>query len=91
FSTAAFVLGTPGHSWQTVACSGMSIGHKSLIFAAKTLAGSALDLIEDPGLIEKAEEERKGRLKGQTYRSPIPDELGPALRAAREAAERLGG
>ncbi len=53
FSTAAFVLGTPGHSWQTVACSGMSIGHKSLIFAAKTLAGSALDLIADPALIEK--------------------------------------
>jgi aminobenzoyl-glutamate utilization protein B len=91
FSTTAFVLGTPGHSWQTVACSGMSIGHKSLIFAAKTLAGSALDLIADPSLIEKAKEEQVGRLKGQTYKSPIPDELGPALKVAREAAKRLGG
>ena len=69
----------------------MSIGHKSLIFAAKTIAGSALDLIADSSLIERAKEEHKGRLKGQTYRSLIPDELGPALKAAREAAERLGG
>jgi aminobenzoyl-glutamate utilization protein B len=91
FRTTSLVLGAPGHSWQSVACSGMSIGHKSLIFAAKTLAGSALDLIADPGLIEKAEEDQKSRLKGQTYKSPIPDELGPALEAAREAAERLGG
>jgi aminobenzoyl-glutamate utilization protein B len=91
FSTTSIVLGAPGHSWQTVACSGMSIGHKSLIFAAKTIAGSALDLIADPALIEKAREDHKDRLKGQIYKSPIPDELGPALEAAREAAERLGG
>ena len=91
FRTTSHVLGAPGHSWQSVACSGMSIGHKSLIFAAKTLAGSALDLITDPGLLEKAKEDQKTRLKGQTYKSPIPDELGPALEAAREATERLGG
>jgi len=90
FSTTAFVLGTPGHSWQTVACSGMSIGHKSLVFAAKTIAGSAIDLIGKPELIEDAKKEHKDRLKGQTYKSPIPDDLGPALEAAREAAERLG-
>lgn len=48
FGTAAYVLGIPGHSWQVVACCGMSIGHKSLIFAAKTLAGATLDLITKP-------------------------------------------
>jgi len=32
FSTAAWVLGTPGHSWQVVAQSGTGLGHKSLIF-----------------------------------------------------------
>jgi aminobenzoyl-glutamate utilization protein B len=91
FTTTAIVLGAPGHSWQTVACSGMTIGHKSLIFAAKTVAGSALDLITDSGLIEKAKEEQVSRLKGQIYKSPIPDELGPALKAAEEAAKRKGG
>jgi aminobenzoyl-glutamate utilization protein B len=91
FSTTAAVLGTPGHSWHFVATSGMSIGHKSLVFAAKTIAGAALDLLTKPEILEKAREEHKGRLIGQTYRSPIPDDVGPALEAAREAAEKLKG
>jgi aminobenzoyl-glutamate utilization protein B len=91
FSTTAAVLGTPGHSWHFVSTSGMSIGHKSLIFAAKTIAGAALDLMTMPEVLEKAKEEHKERLKGQTYRSPIPDDVGPALEVAREAAEKLKG
>ena len=91
FSTTAAVLGTPGHSWHFVSTSGMSIGHKSLIFAAKTIAGAALDLMTMPEVLEKAEEEQKERLKGQIYRSPIPDDVGPALEVAREAAEKLKG
>ena len=91
FSTTAAVLGTPGHSWHFVSTSGMSIGHKSLIFAAKTIAGTALDLMTMPEVLEKAKEEQKERLKGQTYRSPIPDDVGPALEVAREAAEKLKG
>ena len=91
FSTTAAVLGTPGHSWHFVSTSGMSVGHKSLIFAAKTIAGAALDLMTMPEVLEKAKEEHKGRLKYQTYRSPIPDDVGPALEVAREAAEKLKG
>ncbi len=91
FSTTAAVLGTPGHSWHFVSTSGMSIGHKSLIFAAKTIAGAALDLMTMPEVLEKAKEEHKERLKGQIYRSPIPDDVGPALEAAKEAAEKLKG
>jgi aminobenzoyl-glutamate utilization protein B len=91
FSTTAAVLGTPGHSWHFVSTSGMSIGHKSLIFAAKTIAGAALDLMTIPEVLEKAKEELQERLKGQTYRSLIPDDVGPALEVAREAAEKLKG
>ena len=90
FSTATFVLGAPGHAWQAVACSGTSIGHKSLIFAAKTITGSALDLLTKPGLVEKARDELSERLQGRTYMCPIPDDIAPPLQAAREAAERLG-
>jgi len=89
FSTATFVLGAPGHAWQAVACSGTSIGHKSLIFASKTIAGSALDLLTRPELVEKARDELSERLQGRTYRCPIPDDIAPPLQAAREAAERL--
>jgi aminobenzoyl-glutamate utilization protein B len=91
FGTAAFVLGAPGHSWQHVACSGTSIGHKSLIFAAKTIAGSALDLFTKPELLERAQEEHDEKMKGRTYRCPIPDQIPPPLEIARETAEKLKG
>jgi aminobenzoyl-glutamate utilization protein B len=87
FSTTAFVLGAPGHSWQHVACSGMSIGHKSLIFAAKTIAGTALDLMTKPELLKKAQDEFGKRMERRTYRCPIPDEIQPPLEVARVAAE----
>jgi len=85
--TTTFVLGAPGHSWQAVACSGMSIGHKSLIFAAKTIAGAVLDLMTKPGLLEKVQDEFKERLIGRTYKCPIPDDIQPPLEVARIAAE----
>ena len=91
FGTTAFVLGAPGHSWQHVACSGTSIGHKSLIFAAKTMAGAALDLITDPALLESAREEHTERLKGRTYLCAIPEDVNPPLEIARKAAENLKG
>jgi aminobenzoyl-glutamate utilization protein B len=87
FGTSTFILGSPGHSWQSTACSGMSIGHKSLIFAAKTMAGAALDLMTKPELLKKARDEFEGRLKGRTYTSPIPDDVPPPLEVARVAAE----
>ncbi len=91
FSTAAFVLGAPGHSWQAVACSGTGMGHKSLIFAAKTIAGSVLDLYANQEIIEKAKKELEERLQGREYRCPIPDHIPPPLEIAREAAEKLKG
>jgi aminobenzoyl-glutamate utilization protein B len=90
FSTTAFVLGAPGHSWQHVACSGTSIGHKSLLFAAKVIAGSALDLITKPEMLKRAQDEFKDRMKGRKYRCPIPDELQPPLEVARATAEAVG-
>lgn len=79
FGTTTYVLGTPGHSWQNVAQSGMGIGHKSLIFASKTIAASAIDLLTDPELLKKAWEELKERTKGRTYRTPLPPDAKPPL------------
>jgi aminobenzoyl-glutamate utilization protein B len=77
FSTTCCILGTPGHSWQFTAQAGMSIGHKSLIFASKVMAASALDLLTKPEILEKAREEWKTRLAGRVYKSPIPRDLKP--------------
>ena len=56
FPTATCILGTPGHSWQFAAQSGTSIGHKSLIFAAKTIALSVIELMTRPDLLDSVRE-----------------------------------
>jgi len=71
------VLGTPGHSWQEVTQSSMSIGHKGMILAAKVLALAALDFIEKPELIFKAKEELEKRLGSSKYESPIAPNIKP--------------
>lgn len=58
--------GTPWHSWAVVACGGMSIGHKGMIYASKAMGMTMLDLFDDPKLVEKVKEEyntRKGDVK----------------------------
>ncbi len=55
--TATWVPGSSAHSWQSTAASGMSIGQKGMLVAAKTLALTAFDLYNTPALIEKARAE----------------------------------
>jgi len=79
FGTACCMLGTPGHSWQFAAQSGMSIGHKGLIFASKVIAASGLELMTDPELLSRVREEWVERLAGRSYKPPIPMDLKPPL------------
>ncbi len=60
-STATWVPGTPAHSWQAVACNGMSIGHKGMLSAAKTIALTAADLYTNPKTIIAAKKELDSR------------------------------
>jgi aminobenzoyl-glutamate utilization protein B len=79
FSTATTVLGSPGHSWQIVAISKNSIGHKSLIFAAQSIATTAIDLLTRPDALKKVQDEFKERIQGKKYVSPLPSDLKPPL------------
>jgi aminobenzoyl-glutamate utilization protein B len=79
FSTSCCILGTPGHSWQFTAQAGMSIGHKSLIFASKVIATTGLDLLSKPKVLKKIREEWTERRSGRTYKPPIPADLAPPL------------
>jgi len=79
FGTATFVPGTPGHSWQSTACSGMSIGHKGMLVAAKTLTLSAIDLFTSPAALAKAKADFANRKSGKDYRSRLPAEQKPPL------------
>jgi len=79
FGTATGVLGTPGHSWQDVAQNGVGLGHKSLIFAAKVMAATAIDLLTKEDVLHKARKEHRQRIGNKKYRSPIPPDRKPPL------------
>jgi aminobenzoyl-glutamate utilization protein B len=72
FTAATYVPGTPGHSWQSTACTGHSLGRKGMVVAAKTLALSALELFQNQSLIEAAKADFNKRRAGFDYRSRIP-------------------
>jgi aminobenzoyl-glutamate utilization protein B len=79
FRSATFVPGTPGHSWQSTACAGMSIGHKGMMVAAKTLALTALDLYTTPQDLSAAKMNFEQRKSGKEYRSRLPPDQSPPL------------
>jgi aminobenzoyl-glutamate utilization protein B len=63
----------PWHSWVVVACGGMSIGHKGMLFASKALGMTMVDLFENEQLrqtMRKEFEERKGN---QVWKPMLPD------------------
>ncbi len=62
---------TPWHSWAVVACGGMSIGHKGMVYAAKAMGMTMLDLFENPKMVEEVKEEFKTRKGDEVYEPMI--------------------
>jgi aminobenzoyl-glutamate utilization protein B len=56
-SAATWVPGTAAHSWQAVAAGATGIGTKGMMVAAKTLTLTAMDLYQNPVLLQKARQE----------------------------------
>jgi aminobenzoyl-glutamate utilization protein B len=79
FSTACWVPGTPGHSWQATAAGGMSLGRKGMQLAARVLAATAWDLYQDPQKVAAAKAEHQRRLAGRTYRPLLEPKQTPPL------------
>jgi aminobenzoyl-glutamate utilization protein B len=61
------------HAWPVVACSGMSIGHKGMMLASKTLAATMVDLFEDAKAREAIQAEFKEKTKGFVYKPYVSD------------------
>lgn len=70
--------GSPGHSWQNVSSGKSPLGYKGMLYAAKVMACTAADILEDPALLDaaKAELEKKLQATGG-YVCPIPPEAVP--------------
>ena len=79
FTTACWVPGTPGHSWQAVACGGMSIGRKGMNLAARVLGATAWDLYTQPDVLAAAKQELKRRHDGRMYSSLLLEGQKPPL------------
>ena len=79
FSTACWVPGTPGHSWQAVACGATPIARKGMNLAARVLAANAWDLFTQPDRVAAAREEHGKKLSGQSYKSLMQPGQKPPL------------
>lgn len=79
FTTACFVPGTPGHSWQVVACGGTPIARKGMDLAARTLAATAWDLYSSPQLLAAAKREHEDRIGKTKYTALIEPGQKPPL------------
>lgn len=64
---------TPWHSWAVVACSGMSIGHKGLVYAAKAMSMTMVDFFLDQTLREEMRQEFLERKGDYVYKGMIPE------------------
>lgn len=73
-TTATWTSAAPGHSWQNVSIGRTSIAHKGVLQAAKIIAGSAADLMEQPELLEKARAEFD-EAAAEGYDCPIGKEV----------------
>jgi aminobenzoyl-glutamate utilization protein B len=78
FWGSSFVFGTPLHSWQLVAQGATPIAHKGILQAGKTLAGAALELLQNPELLKRAKKEFEEIRKGMPYECPIPSGVTPS-------------
>ena len=74
--TSCFAAGAPGHSWQNVAIGATTVGDKGLLLAGKVLAATAIDLFDDPSILEEARAEFVKKT-AEGYICPIPADAVP--------------
>lgn len=75
---------TPWHSWAVVACSGMSIGHKGMAYAAKAMSMTMVDFFEDAQLRGDMKKEFLERKGDYVYKAIIPDGPPPIEEALKD-------
>jgi aminobenzoyl-glutamate utilization protein B len=77
FTTSCAACGTPMHSWQFVAQGKSNLAHQGMLTAAKTMALSAFDILQNPQILKEIKESFENDLNGEKYICPIPPEISP--------------
>lgn len=67
---------SPWHSWVVVACGGMSIGHKGMLYASKALGTTMVDLFQNEDLRNQIKVEFLKRKGNEVWKAMLPE--GPA-------------
>jgi aminobenzoyl-glutamate utilization protein B len=81
---ATYAIGTPGHSWQLTGQGKTDHAHKGMVHVAKVMAGTALDVIRDETLLERAKADHRERIGRHPYECPLPPDVQPPLKPRRE-------
>ena len=68
-------IGTPLHTWQIVSTGKTSIAHKGMLHAGKVMAATAIGVLQNPEILEKAKLELIEQRNGEEYVCPIPPEV----------------
>lgn len=77
---ATYAIGTPGHSWQLTAQGKMPAAHKGMVHVAKVMAGTALDALRNPALVEAAKADHQAQVGRTPYVCPLPEDLQPPVK-----------
>jgi aminobenzoyl-glutamate utilization protein B len=78
---ATCAVGTPFHTWQLTAQGKSPAAHKGLVHVAKVMAGTAIDALQRPDVIEAAKADLAARTKATPYKCPLPDDVQPPIAA----------
>jgi aminobenzoyl-glutamate utilization protein B len=79
---ATHAIGTPLHTWQVTAQGKSGQAKKGMVAAAKVMAATAVEAIEDAGLIARAKADHAARTDAVPYECPLPTDVMPPIRPA---------
>lgn len=71
-TVATGVWNSPWHAWPVVATGAHSVGHKGLVYAAKAMATTAVDLFLDARMRDAIRAEFAGKTTGFVYKPWVP-------------------
>ena len=77
--TSTWPVGTAAHSWQAVACGKSDFAHRGMLYAGQIIAATAIDLLDNPEILEQAWKQHRDKTGGQPYKCPIPNEITPDI------------
>ena len=73
--TSTWPKGTAAHSWQAVACGKSDFAHRGMLYAGEIIAATAVDIYQNPEVIETAWKQLREKTGGLPYNCPIPKEI----------------